>query len=174
MRYLLVLAIALFSNLSFGQEESGKQLFTTYCKACHSIEQNLVGPALKDVEERRDSAWIYSFIKGSQAMVDAGDSVAVALFNQFNKIPMPNQPVDDDQIGLILDYIEIVSSPVADSDNPIKRPLVNYGKAPTMLAFDNYMFWIPFTLTVILFIFMMYYMTVVYDFMKSKKESTDD
>src|SRR5699024_7244178 len=81
----------------------GKALFRTNCAACHAMNQNLVGPALEGVTERRDSAWLYSFIKNSQAMIQDGDPIAVELFNKFNQVPMPPQNLTNEEIGSILD-----------------------------------------------------------------------
>ena len=175
MKHMLMILLVMGPLFLNSQNvENGAELFRNHCKACHSIDQKLVGPALKDVHLRRDSLWIYSFIKGSQAMVDAGDSIGMALFMEFNQIPMPDQPLVDAQITDVLSYIKQESQPKVAADNPIPRPEVDWGPSSSTLDFDNFLFWIPFTVTVIMFIIMLYYMTVVSDFMKQKtaKEPT--
>ena len=77
------------------------------CAACHTIGKGkLIGPDLKGVTERRDREWLYSFIRSSQTMVKNGDPTAVKLFEEFNKIPMPDNDFTDEQIEGILTYIE--------------------------------------------------------------------
>ena len=77
------------------------------CAACHTIGKGkLIGPDLKGVNDRHDEAWLISFIKSSQKMIKNGDPVAVKLFEENNKIPMPDNNLTDDQIRRILTYIK--------------------------------------------------------------------
>ena len=88
--------------------QDGATLFRQNCSACHQIGRGrLVGPDLLNVHERRDSAWIGNFIRSSQTVVKSGDPVAVQLFNDFNKIVMPdNNHLSDDDIKAIIAYIQ--------------------------------------------------------------------
>jgi mono/diheme cytochrome c family protein len=77
------------------------------CAACHTIGKGkLIGPDLKGVHERHDEAWLISFIRSSQTMIKNGDPVAVKLFEENNKIPMPDNNLTDDQIKGLLMYIK--------------------------------------------------------------------
>jgi len=76
------------------------------CGACHTIGKGrLVGPDLKGITEKRDEAWLISFIRASQTMVKAGDAEAVKIFDEY-KIPMPDNNLTDEQIKGILNYIK--------------------------------------------------------------------
>lgn len=88
--------------------QDGATLFKQNCSACHQIGRGrLVGPDLMNVHERRDSLWIANFIRSSQTVVKSGDEVAVQLFNDFNKIVMPdNNHLSDDDIKAIIAYIK--------------------------------------------------------------------
>ena len=66
----------------------GQQAFQAMCAACHTIGGGrLVGPDLQGISDRRDERWIIRFVQHSQALVQEGDSTAVALFEEFNGIP---------------------------------------------------------------------------------------
>lgn len=106
--FLLVLffAIAAASKATPPVEE-GKTIFSTRCASCHNVNKVLTGPALAGVNERRSIDWIISFVHSSQTMVKKGDKDAVALFEKFNKIPMPDHPdLTADNIKSIVEYIK--------------------------------------------------------------------
>jgi len=167
----------LFLSLNFAQaQEDAKTLFRQQCMSCHSIDQNLVGPALKGVTERRDSAWIYQFIRNSQEMIQAGDPIAVELFNRFNKVPMPSHPnLSDEQIGSLLHYIESSAKEAeaaAASKEPIQRPDEFYGANYRQFSFGDIIFWIPMTVTVILLIATLIAFTYVNDNLNAARKKT--
>lgn len=85
--------------------QDGKQLFTKNCTACHKMGTRLVGPDLTGVTERQSEDWIKSFIKNSQGMVKAGDPDAVAIFEEFNKIPMTSFPFSDEELTALVGYL---------------------------------------------------------------------
>ena len=84
------------------------------CGACHSIGKGrLVGPDLKGVTERRDEAWLISFIRSSQTMVKEGDTAAINVFEAYGKIPMPDNALSEDDVKALLNYIKTYD-PVAE------------------------------------------------------------
>jgi|SRR5690625_5231778 len=162
------LVILAFAQQGSAQEYDGKALFRTNCAACHTIDQNLVGPALQGVSEKRDSAWLYAFIKNSQAMIQDGDPLAVELFNKFNKVPMPPQNLTNEEITSILQYIdgeseEAMIAAQEAAANPIKRPEEFYGANYRQFTFDDYIFWIPATITILILIAALVFMTRTHD-----------
>jgi len=95
----------LLSTFAFSQTADDEKNFQQ-CKACHTIGGGkLVGPDLKGITDRRDEAWLVSFIQNSQQLVQSGDEQAVKVFNENNKIPMPSHSLSDDQVKGILLYI---------------------------------------------------------------------
>lgn len=87
--------------------EEGKTIFTARCAACHNINKVVTGPALAGIDQRRPIDWIVQFVHSSQKVVKSGDPYAVALFNKFNKIPMPDHPdLTEDNIKNIIAYIK--------------------------------------------------------------------
>jgi len=130
-KQVLVLIISIFMAFSFmlirpaiaGPIE-GESTFKMLCVACHTIGGGrLVGPDLQDVHERREQDWLINFIKSSQTVIKSGDPVAVELFEEYNKMPMPDHLLSDNKIKDIISYIEQVSNPsdigVAEQDDKI-------------------------------------------------------
>ena len=137
----LILALAtLISSITIAIAQDGKQLFKTNCASCHTVGKGkLVGPDLKDVQSRHEKQWIQKWVKSSQTLVKAGDAQAVKLFNDNNKIPMPDLTISEDQINSIIGFIvtkstelssaktEIVPSPSSAANN-LSSPVVSSGE----------------------------------------------
>ncbi len=67
--------------------------FQQNCVSCHTIGGGrLTGPDLKDVTQRRDHAWLLKYLPNPKAMIDAGDPVAVQLFQEARNVLMPPPP----------------------------------------------------------------------------------
>jgi mono/diheme cytochrome c family protein len=89
----------------------GEQTYKQTCSACHTIGGGkLVGPDLKNIHEKRKEDWLIKFIQSSQSMIKSGDPEAVALFNENNKVVMPDQPLNASDIKSILQYISTQSA----------------------------------------------------------------
>jgi len=95
-------------------QDPGEQVFNTTCFACHTIGGGrLVGPDLAGVHERRSQEWLESFIKSSQAVIKDGDAEAVALFEEYSSLLMPDSLASDEEIRQVISYISSRSSAVA-------------------------------------------------------------
>jgi mono/diheme cytochrome c family protein len=107
----IVVALFLISHSQNGwSQDSGEQVFNTTCFACHTIGGGrLVGPDLAGVHERRSQEWLENFVKSSQSMIDAGDAEAVALFEEYSSLPMPDSVESEEQIAQVLHYIKAIS-----------------------------------------------------------------
>ncbi len=93
-------------GLAQAQDNAGEQLFQTYCAACHSIgEGRRIGPDLIDVHQIRSQAWLQQFITSAQAMVDAGDADAIALFEEYSPMIMPDSAISAEQVDQVIAYI---------------------------------------------------------------------
>lgn len=87
--------------------QDGKALFNQKCASCHAIDKQLVGPALKGVEDRwDDKKMLYEWVRNSAAVIKKGYPRAVAVYNEYNKIQMTAFPeLKDGDIDAILTYI---------------------------------------------------------------------
>lgn len=104
-------------------EEQGRLIFSSRCAACHNVNKTLTGPALAGVHQRRSIDWIVNFVQSSQTMIKGGDKDAQTLFEQFNKIPMPDhRDLSRSDIESIVDYIKANTATAGASVAPFKKP----------------------------------------------------
>jgi len=116
---ILFLGIIL-ATTAFSQEDvidpaiiaSGEKLYNANCTQCHAINEVVIGPALKGIEERRERPWLISWIKNSQKVIESGDEYAVALYEKYKKVAMPAYPFTDAEIISVLEYIDVASKVV--------------------------------------------------------------
>ncbi len=112
----------LFSSQPISAQPDGKVLFQNNCASCHATsDSKVIGPGLKDVEKRRTLAWLLPWIKNSQAVIKSGEATAVKLFEENNKVVMPSQALNDEEIKAVLAYVK------AEND---KAPAVATTAAP--------------------------------------------
>jgi len=92
-------------------QDAGEQVFNTTCFACHTIGGGrLIGPDLAGIHENRSQEWLEQFIRSSQTLIKSGDADAVALFEEYNSMLMPDSFLSDEQIRDVLSFIESSSS----------------------------------------------------------------
>jgi mono/diheme cytochrome c family protein len=115
--------------------QDGKAIFQAKCAACHAIDKNLTGPALKGVEERWPAkADLYNWVRNSAALIKAGHPRAVAVYAEYNKIQMPAFPeLKDADIDAILVYINTAAAAKAA---PAAGPATD-GASPASLNAEN-------------------------------------
>ena len=120
MSLLLLVFSLTFSTALFSQEDSaetaataseggdvaaGEALFKANCAACHKMDQKAVGPPLRGVADNFERQWLYDWIHNSQAMIAAGDPIAVKLFEENNRAIMtPFPALSETDIDNILAY----------------------------------------------------------------------
>lgn len=126
---ILCCAFFLISNNCINAQD-GEALYNRACKACHTIGGGrTVGPDLKGVNQKRDKEWLVAFIKSSQTLIKEGDANAMELFEEFMKIPMPDQNFTDAEINQILLYIEqasgVSSETTAAVDKDVQEIIAN-------------------------------------------------
>ena len=94
-------------NFNLIAQGSGETIFKSTCAACHTINGGrLVGPDLSGVYQIRDNEWLIKFTRSSQTLIKSGDTAAIAIFEEYNKIPMPDNNLSDEQILSVIDYIK--------------------------------------------------------------------
>ena len=83
----------------------GEALFASRgCQGCHNVtDQQLIGPGLRGVTERRTFEWITAMVTNPDSML-AHDPTAQGLFEEYNT-PMVNMGATHDDVRAIYEYL---------------------------------------------------------------------
>lgn len=92
----------------------GEYIFRNSCSACHTIgggdlhdlRARRIGPDLLHVTRQRDREWLKRWIMEPDAMLEEGDPLATALYEQWNRLPMPNMRLSEKDAQALLGYME--------------------------------------------------------------------
>lgn len=83
--------------------EEGKVIYEKYCTSCHKPDKKYIGPAPKDILERRSPEWVMNMIINPTEMLQK-DPTAKKLLAESNGAIMANQNIDREQARAILEY----------------------------------------------------------------------
>ncbi len=128
LSFLFLLTINLYAQ---GDPVNGKKLYNANCAACHKLDKKLIGPPLKGVSEKRSKEWLHAWIKDNNALRASGDKDAIAIFEEYNGMPMIAYPQFSDQdIDDVLAYTDDkpVESNTAVASTQKADPKVAIGK----------------------------------------------
>jgi len=118
-----VLFLVTFSVMAQENAEAGKAIFNNKCASCHAVGKKLVGPDLKNVDQRHNEQWIVNFVRHSQQVIHSGDKSAVELFEAYNKTVMPDHlDLSATDIKNILSYIKEETIKVENNTSILKVP----------------------------------------------------
>jgi len=118
----LSFTVVIFIGSAFADEKSdldAGKIFKTNCATCHTIGKGVVvGPDLKDFHTRQTLDWTLSWVKSSSTVIRSGDDYAVALFDEYNRVEMPDQNLSEEEITAVYNFIKeesakVVEAPVA-------------------------------------------------------------
>jgi mono/diheme cytochrome c family protein len=147
---LFILAVIAINAKADPPTDEGKNIFTARCAACHNINRAMTGPALAGVDQRRTIDWIINFVHSSQSVVRSGDVYAVALFEKFSKVAMPDHPdLTTDNIKNIVEYIRSESKISNTEKPPFAKPSVKRPYYVPLSIQSNYLFFIGYFIVVI-------------------------
>lgn len=86
----------------------GESLFTQKCMICHKVDERFIGPPLGKVLNRRTPEWVMNMMLNPDIMIKE-DSLAKAVFMEYNGSPMANQGLTYQEARKILEYLRTTS-----------------------------------------------------------------
>ena len=82
--------LALCWSQALPAQQPPADYFRQSCANCHTIGGGrLTGPDLKDVEQKKDRAWLVRWLQNPKGMIDAGDPYAQNLLQDSRGVVMP-------------------------------------------------------------------------------------
>jgi protein SCO1 len=106
-----------YANVPPVPTKDGRYLFARHCAACHTIGHgDKIGPDLLGVADVRDHAWLARQIATPDKVLADHDPIATALFRQYKEVQMPNLRLNEEEVGLIIDFLK--KAPDATSTKP--------------------------------------------------------
>lgn len=82
--------------------KKGEGLFETKCSACHKLDERYVGPAQRDLVERRSPEYIMNMMLNPAEMLKKHPEAKKKLAEFMT--PMPNQNLSREEARSILEY----------------------------------------------------------------------
>lgn len=80
----------------------GQNIFNQNCIACHSIDQDGIGPSLGGLTSEVSSEWLKNFIKDPKAVIESGDPRAQELFRKYKAVmPSFSNYREDEMVGIL-------------------------------------------------------------------------
>ena len=133
----LILFALIIQGIAFSQSDP-EEYFEKNCFSCHTIGGGrLTGPDLKNVEKRKDAAWLEKFILNPKSVINNGDSYASKILKDARGVVMPKiANLDPSMAKALLKYIRAESKKdksrfagSTPSDRPLTKDDYRIGKA---------------------------------------------
>jgi hypothetical protein len=86
----------------------GKDLFTAKCTVCHSLDQKIIGPPLKNEIKNRAPEFIMNMILNPTGM-EKTDPIIKELHKKYIATPMTDQGFTQEQARSLLEYLRTVA-----------------------------------------------------------------
>ncbi|MNN38447.1 Cytochrome c [compost metagenome] len=92
----------------------GEQLFRTRCNTCHTLgpvagelaDMRSIGPDLLGTTRTRDRAWLVRWLKEPDVMLKEKEPLATQLFEQYDRVAMPNLLLSNSDIEALISYMD--------------------------------------------------------------------
>lgn len=108
---------AMNTGMAMGTQP-GQAMFKKLCAGCHTIGVgDRVGPDLRGITERRDRAWLVSYLRDPPGMA-ARDPVARALMEKYQPVRMPNMQLSEQDATDLIAYLQSENAKLAESVIP--------------------------------------------------------
>lgn len=155
LAFVAFLCFGVFAQ-SAGDPQKGKEIFNANCAACHKLEGKMIGPALGGIEQKRSSEWLHKWIKNSANLIASGDKDAIAVFKEYNEVPMLAYEtiLSDQDIDDVLAY---TSNPPAQTQEaaPAEQPSASTQETAPQAPVFQYTKWIVLAASVLMFLLLL-------------------
>ncbi len=124
--------------------QHGMELFNLHCAQCHNFTANEIGPNLSGVTSEVSKEWLVTYIHNPQAVIEAGNERAVALFERY-KMYMPSFPqIEGEDMEHLLGFIHKFSEAEKRNTSNRKGGLLNpiperIGESPLVVELEEWM-----------------------------------
>jgi len=103
--------------------QPGQALFTKICAPCHTIGVgDRVGPDLRGITQRRDHAWLSSYIRNPGRLRAQQDPVALELAARFPSVRMPVLGLAEVDAADLINYLEAQTAKLKDAEASSPSP----------------------------------------------------
>ncbi len=105
----------------------GRYIFGSQCAACHTIGHGeKIGPDLFGVASVRETEWLRRFITEPDKVIKEKDPIAVALYNKYKQVNMPNTRLTKEDVNELVKFLQSqVADPAAkETSEPAKTSAV--------------------------------------------------
>ena len=82
----------------------GKTIYSNQCIICHDLDQNKLGPALRNVTKTRSPEYIMNLLL-NPAQMQKENAAVKALLKQYNNLPMPDPALNQEKARSVLEYL---------------------------------------------------------------------
>jgi cytochrome c5 len=96
-------SVTLGEEIDVEMASRGKSVYEKKCTACHKVGTTFIGPPPNGILDRRTPEWVMNMIMNPEEMLQK-DSLAQALYMEFNGQLMTNQQVSADDARAIVEY----------------------------------------------------------------------
>lgn len=109
---------AMNTGIAMGMQ-AGQSMFKKICTPCHTIGVgDRIGPDLRGVTERRERAWLASYIRNPSAMLSNNDPVARALATKYDPVRMPNMRLSEQDAEDLISFLHQENAKLVDMPMP--------------------------------------------------------
>jgi protein SCO1 len=99
--------------------DKGRYVFAKVCAACHTIGHgDKIGPDLLGVTNVRDRAWLARFIAAPDKMIAEKDPIAIALFEKYKRVNMPDLRMADVDLNALLTFLHDQDAAAQQKNQP--------------------------------------------------------
>jgi len=93
-----------FGKIDSGLVKEGQSLFEDKCSACHSLDEEVDGPALRQVTKKLRPEYIMNYLLNTSEM-QKKDKQLMELIKKYNGEAMPDLDLKEPQARAVVEYL---------------------------------------------------------------------